>query len=295
MGAPLIVLVIMVDWKVGMLFLMPFLALLRVPAGLEKMAGAMLLLSVVQNLWFASQKKLPGWAAAVGAAGACVGLYFAMSDRDFTPWAAVVATLSVLGPMAVMAMRNREGKVLLLALFLMIAGYSTHLYLPIRAAQHPGINEGAPATWDAMRDLLEREPYGEMSMTDSDRDGVFDRRGMTTFKEIWDIQIQKEFWRYSAASGPSSGRRRSLERAAAAAAWRRGRSVVSLKDKRSFAYNFVFLGLNTAGLITFLNFSSHEVRERDYFLPERLPRLRHVDRSGCGVADRLDPRFVRGG
>lgn len=266
MGAPLIVLVMMVDWKVGMLFLMPFLALLRVPAGLEKMAGAILLLSVVQNLWFASQKKLPGWAAAVGAAGACVGLYFAMSDRDFTPWAAVVATLSVLGPMAVMAMRNREGKVLLLALFLMIAGYSTHLYLPIRAAQHPGINEGAPATWDAMRDLLERKQYGEMSMTDSDRDGVFDRRGMTTFKEIWDIQIQKEFWRYFSRQWPiipggaaPFSALLPLLLGVAGGVW------VFLKDKRSFAYNFVFLGLNTAGLITFLNFSSHEVRERDYF------------------------------
>ena len=38
----------------------------------------------------------------------------------------------------------------------MIVGYSTHLYLPIRAAQHPAVNEGAPATWDKLRDLLER-------------------------------------------------------------------------------------------------------------------------------------------
>jgi tetratricopeptide (TPR) repeat protein len=37
------------------------------------------------------------------------------------------------------------------------------------------------------------------------------------------------------------------------------------RDKKGFAYNFVFLGLNTAGLIVFLNFSPHEVRDRDYF------------------------------
>ena len=34
-----------------------------------------------------------------------------------------------------------------LALALMVIGYSTHLYLPIRAAQHPAINEGAPDSW----------------------------------------------------------------------------------------------------------------------------------------------------
>jgi hypothetical protein len=35
--------------------------------------------------------------------------------------------------MIVLALKHREGRVLLLSLFLMVAGYSTHLYLPIRA------------------------------------------------------------------------------------------------------------------------------------------------------------------
>ena len=46
----------------------------------------------------------------------------------------------------------------------MVAGYSTHLYLPIRAAQHPAINEGDPSTWQNLRDLLERKQYGSMNM-----------------------------------------------------------------------------------------------------------------------------------
>lgn len=266
MGAPLLVLVMMVDWKVGMLFLMPFLALLRVPAGLEKMAGAILMLSVIQNFWFVSQKKLEGWVAAVGAAAAMYGYYYASSDKDFTPLAAIVATLAVVGPLAWMSVKQREGRVILLALFLMIAGYSTHLYLPIRAAQHPGINEGAPATWDAMRDLLERKQYGEMSMTDSDHDGVFDRRGMTTFQEIADIQLNKEFWRYFSrqwpiipGGAPPFSALLPLLLGIAGGVWS------FMREKKGFAYNFVFLGLNTAGLIVFLNFSSHEVRERDYF------------------------------
>ena len=47
-------------------------------------------------------------------------------------------------PLALLARRTREGKILALALFLMVVGYSTHAYLPIRAAQHPAINEGDP-------------------------------------------------------------------------------------------------------------------------------------------------------
>src|SRR6185369_2279031 len=77
---------------------------------------------------------------------------------------------------------QREGRVLLLALFLMVVGYSTHLYLPIRAAQHPAVNEGAPATWDKMRDLLERKQYGEMK--------PFERRAPLG------AQLDKEFFRY---------------------------------------------------------------------------------------------------
>ncbi|MFN8586399.1 MAG: DUF2723 domain-containing protein [Candidatus Eisenbacteria bacterium] len=266
MGAPLLVLVMMVDWKVGMLFVLPFLGLLRVPAGLEKMAGAVLLFSVVQNFWFVSQKKLEGWLATVAAAGAAFGFYYASSDKDFTPLAAIVATAAVVVPLAFMAVKHKEGRVGLLILFLMVAGYSTHLYLPIRAAQHPGINEGAPATWNSLRDLLERKQYGEMSMTDSDRDGVFDRRGMTTFEEIAAIQLDKEFWRYFSrqwpiipGGAPPFSALLPILLGIAGGVW------AFAKDKRSFAYNFVFLGLNTAGLIVFLNFSSHEVRERDYF------------------------------
>jgi hypothetical protein len=64
----------------------------------------------------------------------------------------------------VLALRTREGKILALALVLMVIGYSTHIYLPIRAAQHPAINEGDPVDWQSLRDLLERKQYGSTSM-----------------------------------------------------------------------------------------------------------------------------------
>jgi len=37
------------------------------------------------------------------------------------------------------------------------------------------------------------------------------------------------------------------------------------RDRNSFLYTGCFLGLTTAGMIVFLNFTDHEVRERDYF------------------------------
>jgi hypothetical protein len=125
---------------------------------------------------------------ASSAAGALWGVNYASTDANFTPLAAVVSVASLLVPWVWVARRHREGRVLLLSLFLMVAGYSTHLYLPIRAAQHPAINEGAPASWDKLRDLLERKQYGEMNM--------FERRGMTTTSRIAEIQLGKEFWRY---------------------------------------------------------------------------------------------------
>jgi hypothetical protein len=252
MGAPLIVLVAMVDWRVALLFAMPFLSLLRVPAGLEKMAGAVLLLSAVQCVYYASTRKLPGWALLLNLAGTAVGMYYASSDANFTLVAALFSALAVIGPYAWMARRHREGKILLLALFLMVAGYSTHVYLPIRAAQHPAINEGAPATWDRLRDLLERKQYGEMNM--------FVRRAPLS------VQLDKEFWRYFGRQWPvvPNGHvpwSAMLPIAIGIA----GALMHAFKERRGFAYNFVFFGLNTAGLIVFLNFSAHEVRDRDYF------------------------------
>ena len=133
----------------------------------------------------------------------------------------------------------------------MVAGYSTHLYLPIRAAQHPAINEGAPDNWDKLRDLLERKQYGEMNM--------FNRRAPLP------AQLNKEFWRYFSRQWPLFPSERlwsvmlPLGLGIAGAVW------LARRHRRSFLYSGAFFGLTTAGMILFLNFTDHEVRERDYF------------------------------
>jgi tetratricopeptide (TPR) repeat protein len=45
-----------------------------------------------------------------------------------------------------------------------IVGYSTHVYIPVRAAQHPTINENDPSSLSRFESYLERKQYGQESM-----------------------------------------------------------------------------------------------------------------------------------
>lgn len=45
-----------------------------------------------------------------------------------------------------------------------IVGYSTHVYIPVRAAQHPAINENDPSSLGRFESYLERKQYGQESM-----------------------------------------------------------------------------------------------------------------------------------
>ena len=263
MGLPLTVLVWHVDRRATIPLATAFIAVLGVTFGLEKMVGIVLVLSTIGYLVYASEGKLPWGVTLVCAAGAAVGMYYAFTDADFTSLGALVAAASVLVPALLLARRHAEGRVMVLVLLLMVVGYSTHLYLPIRAAQHPAINEGNPSTWAALRDLLERKQYGHTSM--------FVRRAALG------TQLNKEFWRYwnrqwpMAGSlvipGPVPGRAEPrpwqmllplvLGLAGMVWQWRRERTAALT--------TFGLFLFSTAGMIAFLNFSEHEVRDRDYF------------------------------
>lgn len=252
MSIPLMALTLMVDRRVALVFLMPFLTSLAVTAGLEKMAGSILLFSMVTFASYAAQKKLNGWVMGASALAALYGMSIAFSDTaEFTPATATLAALAVIAPLTMLALRHREGRILALALFLMVAGYSTHLYLPIRAAQHPAINEGDPSSWQSLKDLLERKQYGSKEMFAPDRP--------------WSVQLDKEFWRYFRRQWPVFPTDRPwggllpIAIGVAGAVWHFRRERVS------WVPQFLFLGVTTAGMIVFLNFSANEVRERDYF------------------------------
>src|SRR5207247_10778074 len=69
----------------------------------------------------------------------------------------VVLFLAALGN-ALFRARNWDFALAVLAVA--VAGISVYLFLPIRAAHFPPINEGEPTTWQAFWDVLTRQQYG---------------------------------------------------------------------------------------------------------------------------------------
>ncbi len=60
---------------------------------------------------------------------------------------------------------GRANYSLAFALFLAgVLGYSAHLYIPVRAAQHPSINENDPNNFERFESYVERKQYGQESM-----------------------------------------------------------------------------------------------------------------------------------
>jgi hypothetical protein len=263
MGLPLLVLVWLVDRRAAVVFAMPLLSVLGVTWGLERMAGIVLLLSTATFIVYAWQKKVNGWFVAGGAVCALIACFPAFGDANFDFRTGAIAIAAIALPLIPLARRSREGRVIALALFLMAAGYSTHAYLPIRAAQHPAINEGNPSTWESLRYLLERKQYGESKMTE--------RRGP------WAAQLDKEFWRYWKRQWPvmpSPKLHGALGRQAEPRVWQYllpmllgvlGFAWQARRERISFLATSCLFAFATVAMIIFLNFTDHEVRDRDYF------------------------------
>src|SRR5262249_33018358 len=131
MGLPLMVLAWAVDRRVAIVFAMPFLSVLLVTMGLERMAGGVLVLSAATFLIFAAPQKLSGIVALVGPVGCVFGMVIACGDAVFTIPTALFARASIGVPMALRARRHREGRIMVLGLTMMLIGSSPHVYLPI--------------------------------------------------------------------------------------------------------------------------------------------------------------------
>jgi tetratricopeptide (TPR) repeat protein len=138
-------------------------------------------------------------------------------------------------------------KFIVLVVFVGLLGLSNHLFLPIRSALNPAIDEANPERWDAFRDCLLRRQY----------------KPMTPFirQAPWDFQFGM-FWRYFREQWTGNGGSWTILLMLAGAF---GAFVHFLKQKRTFVLMATLFLITSLGLIVYMNFTDHEVRERDYF------------------------------
>jgi tetratricopeptide (TPR) repeat protein len=150
-----------------------------------------------------------------------------------------------------------KGRFALAATGLLVLGVSVHLYMYIRSHLDPGIDMVDPQTWKAMYAHLRREQYPPMN--------IFERKASFAF------QIA-HFGRYFRDQFQMFGDSRlgSFNLGAAATAIPAALGLLGIaanfgRERKTWVLNFMNLFINSLGLIVFLNFSSSEVRERDYF------------------------------
>jgi len=143
---------------------------------------------------------------------------------------------------------------------LILVGFTVQVFLLIRSQQMPMINEGSPTTIGSWLEYLSRKQYGPSN--------PFDRRA-----EVW-YQIQHMYLRYVGEQWSLVERIGQLDT-----------SSFWVKSINAIPYFFMFLGawwnykrdritfwffllthvIMGPALIFYLNFTDHEVRERDYF------------------------------
>ena len=138
-----------------------------------------------------------------------------------------------------------------------------YIFLPMRAAQFPPINEGEPTTWQALLDVLNRVQYGKPSVLDRQAD-IFSQFG--NYLQYWNWQFARD---WSAARAPTTIVFTGLGLL--------GLGKLLTRDRRAGIAAVTMLFALTVALIFYLNFrygfSMHpeqqdlvrEVRERDYF------------------------------
>jgi hypothetical protein len=128
-----------------------------------------------------------------------------------------------------------------------ILGVSNHLFLPIRSSLNPPIDEANPERWVAFKDCLLRKQY----------------KPMTPFvrQAPWSFQFGM-FWRYFKEQWTSPGMTWTGLLMLAGGA---GAVIQFFKDRRAFVLIGSIFLVMSLGLVIYMNFTDHEVRERDYF------------------------------
>ncbi|HXE58046.1 MAG TPA: DUF2723 domain-containing protein [Gemmatimonadales bacterium] len=214
-------------------------------------------------LWTDRRIVTRGWAVALAwtLALAVSSKWAAMVDGGAEGILLLAVTAVVLG---YGVWRDGRNPLLYLALGAVVVGVSlNYVFLPMRAAQFPPINEGEPTTWQALIDVLNREQYGKPSVLE--RQAAFTAQ-LHNYWQYFSWQFARDWGRWSRVAAAVFT---ALGLLGAATLWRR--------DRRAAAASTALMATLTVLLVFYLNFKygyslypelgdlPREVRERDYF------------------------------
>ncbi len=203
------------------------------------------------------------WAFALGVSGQWAAMLTGSAVGDVL----IVLTLVVFG---YALWKDARNPLLYLGVGAVVVGVSlNYIYLPIRAAQYPPINEGEPVTWNALQDVLNRVQYGKPPLTE--RQAPFTAQ----LANFW----QYFTWQFGRDWGLTAGREwlAGLATALFTFLGLSGLWTLWRNDRRAGLAAAALLGTLTLALIFYMNFKygfsqypgqpdlPREVRERDYF------------------------------
>jgi hypothetical protein len=230
-------------------------------------------------------------------AAPAVAIYVLLTDpamllKPWVLWLGLLLALAVSGQWTVMVNGPIEQQILLGAVLALLLGYTlwrdpgefrrpilylailavvvgislNYIFLPIRAAQYPPINEGEPTTWNALIQVLERAQYGKPPVTYRQADFA------AQLGNYW----QYFSWQFARDWGNLGMR---LATALFSLIGLFGAGALWQRDRRAFWASAGMMFTLTFLLIFYLNFKygfsydvdpglgpvAREVRERDYF------------------------------
>jgi Protein O-mannosyl-transferase TMEM260-like len=171
----------------------------------------------------------------------CVGVHLG----TFLVLPSIVLLVVLVSPRSLFAPRN-----LAWAAGLALAGLSVHAYLMLRAHANPPVNEGDPESWKALVDLVLRRQYGP--------------RPIEPRLAPWSYQIAM-YGRFLFEQFTLSAKLGALGSAIPLALGAAGAVAHARREARSFAMLALAFLLTSLALVVYLNLTTHEEPERDYF------------------------------
>jgi len=151
----------------------------------------------------------------------------------------------------------------LIGVVLVLIGLSSHMYLMIRSAQRPFINEGEPSTMRPFWDYVLRRQYGQTS--------IMERRGSFFGDQVGHHFLRYFGWQWFETESLSrwlkipSSIIQTLTALFITGFGALGAWFQYKKNKHSFFYFLPIILFTTIIWVFIINLSSGEVRDRDYF------------------------------